>query len=340
MRYVKAILIILCVVSGFSGCASVDEVLFITKTSIGFELDANPATASISYDRIEGFFGPRYENGAVAPVVSSIKTDGKLLNPQVKQVYATGAAATNLVLDSGQSAEAPTNLSGSKKLMFFGTSTTTGLKVGFTNNIPDSFIFGFKRKEFSLIPLGTRTDGQCNSGKNVNCRVVDIYPAVLASIDTGANVGAPSDTSLVTHQFFATGEAAAQMGKNSDLRSLMKNRAKDAFEVYKSVLNDQQKEALIALRCFTKIEDKQLPSIWEDAKTHNLFYSSDKFDKLISLHQAAMKEADADVRERKMRELRSHYADDIGITDGATPVRAPMLRAHGEFVCDLAKAKK
>ena len=118
MRYVKGFLIIVSVASALSGCATVDDVLFVTKTSVGFELDSKPATANISYDRIEGYIGPRYDNGAMPPVVASIQTDGGILNPQVKQVYATGAAATNLVVGSGQPAKAPTDLSGSKKLVF------------------------------------------------------------------------------------------------------------------------------------------------------------------------------------------------------------------------------
>lgn len=338
MRYFKTFLIIVCLEFALTGCATVDDVLFVTKTSIGFELDSKPATASISYDRIEGYFGPRYDNGAVPPVFASINTDGKILNPQIKQLYATGAAATNLALGSGQSVKAPSDLSGSKKLMFFGTTTTTGLKVGFTSNIPDNFVLGFKRKEFSLIPLGKRRVEPDDS--NNSKRVVDVYPSVLASIDTGARTGAPSDTSLITHQLFATGEVAAELGKEPDLKNLMKKRTKDAFEVYKLALGDQQTEALIVLRCLTNIEDKQLPSVWEDAKRHNLFYSSDKYDKLITAYSNAVKETDIEVREQKIRGLRNRYADDIGITDGSTPTRAQMLQAHGKFVCDLAKLTK
>jgi hypothetical protein len=315
-----------------------DQVLFVTKTSVGFELDSKPANANISYDRIEGYFGPRYENGAMPPVVASIQTDGKILNPKVKQVYGTGAAATNLVLGGDQSVEAPTDLTGSKKLVFFGTATTTGLKVGFTNNIPDSFSFGFKRKEFSLIPLGERKVDTADS--NNPKRVVDVYPSVLASIDTGAGAGTPGETSLVTHQFFATGKAAVELGKDPELKKLMKRRATDAFEVYKTAVGDQQREALIALRCFMQVGDDQLPAIWQDAKRHNLFYDPKKFDKLNEEYADALKEPDPDVREQKIRKLRTRYADDIGIVDGSTPTRALMLRAHGEFICDIARSKK
>ena len=40
-----------------------------------------------------------------------------------------------------------------KRLVFFGTSTTLGLKAGFSGDgYPDSLTFGYKRKEFSFIP--------------------------------------------------------------------------------------------------------------------------------------------------------------------------------------------
>ena len=245
-------------------CITSDEVVFVTKSSLGLDFDTKPATASIAYDRIEGYIGPRYDNGALPPVIASMKTDGKILNPQIKQIYATGAAATNLVLNNGSSIKAPTEFTGDKKLMFFGTSTTTGIKLGFTTNVPDSFVFGYKRKEFSFIPLGNTKDTSVGTD-----RVIDIYPSVLATIDTGTSVKTQTDTSFKTHQYFATGEAAVELSKDPDLKNQIKKEAKDAFEAYESALTEQQSEALIILRCFTKIKEEQLPDVWADANRHN-----------------------------------------------------------------------
>jgi hypothetical protein len=203
-----------------TGCATTTDVLFVTKASIGIDFDAKPASASIGYDRTEGYIAPRYDNGEIPPVVASIRSDGGIFNPKIRQVYATGDAAVIAVSEDPkavltaldpESSDGKTKkkLKGEKKLMFFGTSTTTGLKVGFTTYVPDSFVFGFKRKEYSFIPLGEQED--------TDGTTYDVYPSVLASIDTAANAGTADkegvkgDTSLSNSQFFATGRAAREL---------------------------------------------------------------------------------------------------------------------------------
>jgi hypothetical protein len=92
------------VLLAMAGCASTDHVLFVTKTSIGIDFDAKPATASIAYDRIEGYVAPRYANGEIPPVVASVKSDGAIFKPAMRQVYATGDAA---VIATGGKASDP-----------------------------------------------------------------------------------------------------------------------------------------------------------------------------------------------------------------------------------------
>ena len=53
-----------------TGCT--DQVIFITKTSVGIDADTTLAAVSIAYDRTDGYLGPRYEDGSIPPVVSSI----------------------------------------------------------------------------------------------------------------------------------------------------------------------------------------------------------------------------------------------------------------------------
>ena len=201
MRRTLAATLIAWSLLALAGCASTDHVLFVTKTSIGIDFDMKPATASIAYDRIEGYVAPRYPNGEIPPVVASVKSDGAIFNPTIRQVYATGDAA--VIAAGGKLPGRNRTMKGTQReMMFFGTTTTTGIKVGFTTALPDSFIFGFKRKEYSYIPLGTIGTGD-------NAR--DVYPSVLASIDTAANVaadGTKENTSLTNSQFFATGQAA------------------------------------------------------------------------------------------------------------------------------------
>src|SRR5712692_5987404 len=96
----KNLLLPVAVASLLHGCAYKPEenVAFITKTSIGLDVDGTPPEVSFAYNRVEGYLGPRYENGAVPPVASALSTDGSILNRGIKQFYATGDAA-RLVAD-------------------------------------------------------------------------------------------------------------------------------------------------------------------------------------------------------------------------------------------------
>jgi hypothetical protein len=236
MQNKTTVTLMLCWMLALTGCTTTNEVLFVTKTSLGIDFDAKPATASIGYDRTEGYIAPRYENGEIPPVVASIKSDVAIFNPTIRQVYATGDAAViavsgapEVVLNILDPVEAngihKKKLQGEKKLMFFGTNTTTGLKVGFTSYLPDSFLFGFKRKEYSFIPLGT-----VGTGADAH----DVYPSVLASIDTGANVsttGVIENTSLSSSQFFATGRAARELAANDDVNKAFRDLATKSLRV-------------------------------------------------------------------------------------------------------------
>lgn len=195
-------------------CGAQDRVLFVTTASIGLNLDSKPATTSIGYDRTEGFIGPRYENGALPPVYALIETGGTILQPKIRQVYATGPAAIKAVSDPAE-APRPMDLTGAKKMVFFGTTTTLGAKATFAvaetgvpAPYPDSFVFGYKRREFSLIPLGGRGDDPR-----------EFYPSVIGAIDTATVVPSQIGTGLTSRQFFATGEAAEVLAAtNLDVR--------------------------------------------------------------------------------------------------------------------------
>ncbi len=202
------------------GCAQSDRVLFVTSSSLGINVDSKPPTASLAYDRTEGFIGPRYDNGGMPEVVAMIDSDGGLFKPEVKQIYATGAAATTAV---GRDAAGPATLTGGRRMAFFGTSTTTGFKIGFgeASPIPDSFLFGFRRKEVSLIPLATTGTGDAQT---------DVYASVLGSYDSGvAATGEAGGTRFRMKQFFATGQAAEVLAKRGDVRSVFTSVAADSL---------------------------------------------------------------------------------------------------------------
>lgn len=239
MRDIRAFALTIGSVLALTGCATTDHVLFVTKTSLGIDFDSKPPSASIAYDRIEGYIAPRYDNGEIPPVIASVKSDGAIFSPQIRQVYATGDAA-EIVLSGTPPAERR-KLKGNKKLMFFGTTTTTGLKVGFGTSLPDSLTFGFKRKEFSFIPLGTQEDAE---------GPYDVYPSIIASIDTVTTAGTPSDTGFRNTQFFATGEAARLLAANPGVRKDFVTSAIEALtakEKAKPILDEQsiQKQKLM-----------------------------------------------------------------------------------------------
>ena len=202
------------------GCAQSDRVLFVTSSSLGINVDSKPPTASLAYDRTEGFIGPRYDNGGMPEVVAMIDSDGGLFRPEVRQLYAAGAAATTAV---GGNATGPATLTGGRRLAFFGTSTTTGFKIGFgeASPIPDSFLFGFRRKEASLIPLAT--PGQGTEAK-------DVYASVLGSYDSGMTAtGNVDQPKFRMKQFFATGQAAEALARRAEVRGVFTGAARDSL---------------------------------------------------------------------------------------------------------------
>lgn len=187
-----------------SGCTT-DKVVFVTSTSLGINLDTTPATISVAYDRTEGYAAPAYRSGTLPPVMASIETDGSAIAPEIRQVYATGPAA---VIVAGGQGEEPRDLTGRRgRLAFVGTSTTVGLKASFTTGVPESLNFGYKRKEFSYVPLG------CQDGGSAACDASqgDLYPSVIGAFDTTVRTPSASGTMLRTRQFVATGSAAAAL---------------------------------------------------------------------------------------------------------------------------------
>ena len=244
MRNLAALALTVGVALSLAGCANDRHVLFVTKTSIGIDFDSKPAAASLAYDRVEGYIAPRYNNGEIPPVIASVKSDGAIFNPKIRQIYATGEAAEIVLRGAGSGTQAKP-LEGSKQLMFFGTTTTTGLKVGFSSGLlPDSFIFGFKRKEFSYIPLGT-VDAVPGA------KAYDVYPSILATIDTQANVGKGREAELRNAQFFATGNAARLLAADKAISERFVDIAIEAVhaeqlkKVENAIIVDDEKSTLV-----------------------------------------------------------------------------------------------
>lgn len=223
----------------FAGCANTDRAVFVTKTSLSIlDVDSTPPGVSIAYDRVEGFIGPAYKSGGVPPVVGFMKSDGKIINPHIRQVYATGNAArvvTGVTTDTTED-----SLSGpDKQLMLYGTSTTIGLKFSIDASptgygIPNNFVFGYRRKEFSMLPLGLKDDGKTGT-----------YPSVLATIDNQLDTNSKSGK-LTTVQYFATGQAATALAGTDAVKKVFTEETDKALSEKAVDANIETQRASIA----------------------------------------------------------------------------------------------
>ena len=326
MKKIKAIRksAIVLILSFLAACTTTDKVVFVTKSSLSIaDVETTPTEITVGYDRVEGYFAPVYSNGALPPVVSSIKTDGGLFAPKVQQLYATGEAANLVVDDTSSYSESDDNgaqLTGSKLGMFFGTSTNLGFKVGVTQNQP-SVNIGYKRIEASYIPLG-----------NVNG--VDVYPSVIASIDTTIKVPDPKDLNpegLQVGQFFATGTAAKHLATKSFVREAFNAKARDAVKEYKDELNKQQKSALHTLKCAASLKDEQWPQVIDSANAANLV--GEVGSQIKQRWQQYINDKTIENRQSSTK----LYFSAISKLDGASPTYAAVIEAHRNLVCKLAK---
>lgn len=210
-----------------SACVGQNEVLFVTNTNVGINLDSKPPTIGIAFDREEGYIGPAYTNGAMAPVVARLASNLNVFSPEVHQVYATGDAAKLLVDQSPNAGNDRPLQQNAKRAAYFVTESSIGLRVTFASNVPDSVHLGYRRKEFSFIPIGTAANGSCTATSQApppgagSAGPVDCYGSTLAIIDLGGNVSDPQHIGMQVDQMFATGRAAELLAAyNDDTRKL------------------------------------------------------------------------------------------------------------------------
>jgi hypothetical protein len=211
-----------------AGCASPDRVVFVTGTQIDIGYDASLGNVNIGYDRNELVIGPAYpETGGVPPVYARIGSDLGILQATIKQLYATGDAATLATSPTVQPAPpAPTvppvlekPLAGKRRLMVFGTATHFGLKAHFVGEAPDSISLGYKRKEFSVLPLQVADPTS----------TPDKYGSVLAGLSLNSNVRTATGTVVGLSQVIATGSAAENLARDSGVRQLFIQETRDAL---------------------------------------------------------------------------------------------------------------
>jgi len=293
------------------GCAALDpreNVIFFTKTSLGVDVDGTPPEASFAYSRIEGFLGPRYDNGAVPPVASYLQTDGGLFDRNVTQMYATGRAATLVAGDD--SGKSVSTLKGAKKAMFFGTSTTFGVRISFAATGAEGLVLGYRRKELSYIPIGTHEG-------------TDQYASVIGVFSSDAAASTLQESKIGVSQYFATGAAAEKVAAWPETRTAFRQSGNEALGKYRESVARQDSEVVRILRCFAYVEDGKFPAVLDNANDLKLFQD----DKAFGLLKA----------EKDTRKARAEYVDEIGISIGAAADRSTRLLRHRVHVCGLVK---
>lgn len=321
-----------------AGCATQD-VVFVTKTSLG--IDVNAQGASVAYDRAEGYIAPRFPNQPALPVFASLASDGKLRNPHIKQVYATGNAARivsapsqpapapvaqqaiyrNVALDApagaglrpheAAAAPAPNPNTGAapRKTMYFGTGNVLGFKLSFgASSAIDTFTFGYKRKEISLIPHDEH-DGD--------------LPSVMASLDSGTEATTATDSNFMVKQFFATGSAAESLASNPQIQKQFQDEAKTRLAQYREDERRQRDNALVALACLSELDDEQAKRVWQNVKDLSLF-DKEGIDRLLA--------------EPKASAARTIYTQEISLTDATSSTMTGLMKGHMSFVCGLPKS--
>ena len=238
------------------GCGfGAEEILFVTKSTVGVDFDAQPPTASIAISRQEGLLEPTFEDGKTLPVLSSFRPENKgIVSGNVGQTFAVGDAAVAMAtlynnpdylfvpgsdnwetdvaarFDSTLTLDGPVTLPGGKakrdhkevRPVFFGTRTSLGLAVNWsaiTSAIPDSFQLGYRRKEVALAPVNyVEKTGTSTSKTHVGT------PSLLATIDVATKASNAQDTEVTWLQYFATGRAATALALRRDVRAAMLSR--------------------------------------------------------------------------------------------------------------------
>lgn len=330
---------IVCLAGLLTACAQTPKnVVFVTKSSIGVDVEATTQSASLAYDRTEGYFAPRYVNQAPPTVYANMATNGKMIDRSIKQTYATGLAAELLskpiagaqalapltrpallrstalatpgaiVATPALPAPAPAGAAASgvePKALLFGTGTVFGFKVGVGPTAIDSFTLGFKRKELSIIPQD-EADG--------------LFPSVLASIDTNASASptlSASDGTIT--QFFATGVAADNLAVNERIHEKFETSALSAISSYREDERQQRRLALGSLGCLARLDDEQAKRVWKNVSDLGLFDKS-AVDQLLAAAPA---------------QARTIYTDEIGRTNADSKNQTGLMIGHQAYVCDL-----
>ncbi|WP_257325739.1 hypothetical protein [Pseudoalteromonas rhizosphaerae] len=270
-----------------SGCSNLGKknVLFVTKTSLGVDVDSTPPAIDVGYARKEGTVAPVFEDGQVLSQMAAFSTKQGLVNQAAGQSFATGNAAelmtkyliSNATVTTGDTIGMDEVLKihtikrkGEPERYFFGTDMSFGLKVGLAvenGGMPDSLSLGYKRKESTFVPL---------IEKSVSNNEVEVALPSLISTSGFENQISSSDSSLLLRQFFATGNAANYLASIAGIRQEV---------VPKMIPGTEELVSFVRERGFTESKTQQRIEkllIAVDSLDDNTVYSINKTPPLVN----------------------------------------------------------
>lgn len=297
-----------------AGCAT-HYASFVTKTSLAvLDLDTTPVEASIAFGRTEGYVGPRFDDGSVYPVTGFINARGSALKRETQQVFAGGSAAV-LVLKGMPKELTNTCTDGrDRPPLFLATSTSVGLRVGFVENspLPNSFSFGYRRKEAALVPV------------DKNCQ-----PSVLATHDSDAGARQATDqpkAQLAITQYFATGAAADVLARSKTVQDMFQQGA-EAAKISVAAFSDRERlqlrSTIDAVGCAAALDDAQFEDVaLVNARELGLF-PENGYDKVMAAAKGGPR--------------RQRYAELLQLRAGADEVRSTAMEIHRRRVCGPPK---
>ncbi len=248
-KHTSMFLILLLSFGTILGCSvGKKSILFITKTSLGVDIDSKPPTIDIGYARQEATLSPRFEGG-VLPQMASFKTDVGFVNMAVGQSFATGNAAllmskymgTDLkprerakgisddeILDKDKTSWVDGSTDKAERY-FFGTDTSFALKITFgleTGGYPDSFSLGYKRKELAFVPLMEST---------ISAKSRVGLPPLIATAGLDTKSTSVADTDVQYKQFYATGVAASYLAAQPEIRNTLGAKIMDDSKLQRAL---------------------------------------------------------------------------------------------------------
>ena len=321
------VLVLAVAMSMLAGCASVDYATFATKTSMSVvDGDTAPAGASIGFDRVEAYVGPRLADGTVYPAVAAVQSSGSGMSRSIQQTFAGGDAALR-VLGKTPAARADATCDDQRQPpLVFGTTTNLGLKIGFADGtvVPNSFNLGYRRKEMAVVPV------------TLKCQ-----PSVLSYAQNAPGVDPPPEAAgkpqltLGLTQFFATGTAADALAENEVVQAGFRARAEAALTGVDAFNKREQVQGRLTLdifECLESLDPARMRQVIGHGVTMQVFANDSAGNKTAGAEISGDAQTPDAARRKSYVEVMSVQVGQRGPANS----RDLNLRSHREVVCALA----